>query len=99
MSHAGVNSPGRRSSTGVAPSWLGQPLRIENDKGGETRFREIVDSSPTLIHTGRPDGYLEFFNRTWLDFTGQPLEGLFGLKWASYVPPDGVRVFLWKLRT
>lgn len=45
MSHAGVNSSVCRSNTGVAPSWRGQPLRIESDKGGETSFREIVDSS------------------------------------------------------
>jgi len=99
MSHAGVNSPGRRSSTGVAPSWLGQPLRIENDKGGEASFREIVDSSPALIHTGRPDGYLDFFNRTWLDFTGQPLESLLGWKWTSYVHPEDVGAFVQKWRT
>jgi formate hydrogenlyase transcriptional activator len=99
MSHIGVNSPGRRSSTGVAPSWLGQPLRVENDKGGETSFREIVDSSPALIHTGRPDGSLDFCNRTWLDFTGQPLESLLGWKWTSYVHPEDVGAFVQKWRT
>src|SRR5579859_4816290 len=98
MSHAGVNSPGRRSSTGVAPSWLGQPLRIENDKGGEASFREIVDSSPALIHTGRPDGYLDFFNRTWLDFIGQPLESLLGWKWTSYIHPEDVEALVQKWR-
>jgi PAS domain-containing protein len=41
-------------------------------------FRQIVDSSPALLHTARPDGYIDFFNRTWLDFTGEPLEKLLG---------------------
>ena len=99
MSHAGVNSPVRRSSSSVAPSWLQQPLRAENDKAGETSFREIVDSSPALIHTGRPDGYLDFFNRTWLDFTGQSLENLLGWKWTSYVHPEDVGAFVQKWRT
>ena len=99
MSHAGVNSPVRRSSSGVAPSWLQQPLRAENDKAGETSFREIVDSSPALIHTGRPDGYLDFFNRTWLDFTGQSLENLLGWKWTSYVHPEDVGALVQKWRT
>ena len=99
MSHAGVNSPVRRSSSGVAPSWLQQPLRAENDKAGETSFREIVDSSPALIHTARPDGYLDFFNRTWLDFTGQSLENLLGWKWTSYVHPEDVGAFVQKWRT
>jgi hypothetical protein len=27
-------------------------------------FRQIVDSSPELLDTARPDGYLDFFNQT-----------------------------------
>jgi len=46
-------------------------------------LREVIDSSPALIHTARPDGYLDFFNRTWLDFVGQPLKCLLGWKWTS----------------
>ena len=30
----------------------------------------LVDSAPSLIHTGRPDGYLDFFNQTWLTYVG-----------------------------
>ena len=41
-------------------------------------LRQIVDSSPALLHTARPDGDLDFFNQTWLDFTGEPLEKLLG---------------------
>jgi hypothetical protein len=36
----------------------------------------IVDSAPALIHTGLPDGYLDFFNQAWLKYLGQPLEEL-----------------------
>ena len=46
-------------------------------------LRQIVDLSPALIHTARPDGYLDFFNRKWLDFTGQSLEKLLGWEWTS----------------
>src|SRR5882762_10534076 len=42
------------------------------------RFRQILDSSPALLHTGRPDGYLDFFNRTWCEFVGKPAEALHG---------------------
>jgi len=41
-------------------------------------FRQIVDSSRALLHAARPDGYLDFFNQTWLDFAGKPLEKLLG---------------------
>jgi hypothetical protein len=33
-------------------------------------LRELVDSLPALIHTGLPDGYLDFFNQRWLEFVG-----------------------------
>jgi hypothetical protein len=46
-------------------------------------LRQIIDSSPVLIHTARPDGYLDFFNRTWLEFVGQPLEKLLGWRWTA----------------
>jgi PAS domain S-box-containing protein len=51
-----------------------------------------------LIHTARPDGYLDFFNRTWLDFVGQPLKSLLGWKWTSWVHPEDIESFVQKWR-
>ena len=28
----------------------------------------LVDSIPALIHTARPDGYLDYFNQRWLEY-------------------------------
>ena len=28
----------------------------------------IFDSIPSLIHTARPDGYLDYFNQHWLEY-------------------------------
>jgi PAS domain S-box-containing protein len=53
-------------------------------------FRQIVDSSPALIHIAQPDGYIDFFNQTWLDFSGEPLEKLLGWGWTSYIHPEDV---------
>ncbi len=61
-------------------------------------FRQIVDSSPALLHTARPDGYLDFFNQTWLDFAGVPLEGLLGWGWTSCIHPEDVEAFVQKMR-
>jgi PAS domain S-box-containing protein len=62
------------------------------------RLRQILDSSPALIHTGTPDGYLDFFNRTWCEFVGKPVEELYGWKWTSCVHPDDIGVLLEKWR-
>jgi hypothetical protein len=59
---------------------------------------QIVDSSPALLHTARPDGYLDFFNQTWLDFTGEPLEKLLGWGWTSCIHPEDVEAFVRRMR-
>jgi PAS domain S-box-containing protein len=61
-------------------------------------FRQIVDSSPALIHTAGPDGQLDFFNRAWLNFIGQPLEKLLGWQWTSFIHPEDVEAFVQKWR-
>jgi len=64
----------------------------------DLNLRQVIDSAPALIHTARPDGYLDFFNRTWLDFVGQPLESLLGWKWTSWIHTEDVESFVQKWR-
>ena len=61
-------------------------------------FRQIIDSSPALLHTARPDGYLDFFNQTWLDFAGEPLEKLLGWGWTSCIHPEDVESLVQRMR-
>ena len=58
----------------------------------------LVDSAPSLIHTSRPDGYLDFFNQTWLRYIGRPLEDLQGWKWTAFIHPDDVEAIVEKWR-
>jgi PAS domain S-box-containing protein len=41
---------------------------VRGDQASELQL--LVDSAPSLIHTSRPDGYLDFFNQTWLTYMG-----------------------------
>ena len=52
--------------------------------------RLVLDSAPALIHTALPDGYLDFFNDSWLRYVGWPMENLVGWKWTQYIHPDDV---------
>ena len=88
----------RQTRIGLIAPYPLLPPQAENDKADGPNFRQIIDSSPALIHTGRPDGYLDFFNRTWLDFIGQPLESLLGWKWTSYIHPEDVEALVQKWR-
>src|SRR5580704_1479055 len=50
----------------------------------------LVDSAPSLIHTSRPDGHLDFFNQTWLRYVGQSLKDLEGWNWTEFIHPEDV---------
>jgi formate hydrogenlyase transcriptional activator len=53
-------------------------------------LRLIVDTTPALIHTGRPDGHLDYFNKGWLDFLGCSLDDVCGWRWTNVIHPDDV---------
>ena len=50
----------------------------------------LVDSIPALIHTARPDGYLDYFNKRWLEYLGVTLDDVTGWKWSAFVHPRDV---------
>src|SRR6266516_4130410 len=62
----------------------------------EDALRRAVDTTPAFIHTARPDGYLDSFNRGWLDFLGKSLEEVCGWKWTECVHPEDVATLIQK---
>ena len=56
----------------------------------EDHLRFVLDTTPALIHTGRPDGYLDYFNQSWLEYVGRSLEELQGWGWTASIHPDDV---------
>jgi PAS domain S-box-containing protein len=48
----------------------------------------LVDSIPALIHTARPDGYLDYFNKPWLEYLGATLEQVSGWNWKDFIHPE-----------
>ena len=61
-------------------------------------FQRLIDATPALIHTSLPDGYLDFFNQSWLEYVGRSLEDLQGWKWTAAIHPDDVEgiVEVWR---
>src|ERR1700722_18567783 len=58
----------------------------------------LVQLAPSLIHTSRPDGYLDFFNQSWLTFVSRSLEDLQGWKWTAFIHPDDLEGIVEKWR-
>ncbi len=51
----------------------------------EERFRKMADTAPVLIWMSGTDTLCNYFNQSWLNFTGRTLEQEFGNGWAEGV--------------
>lgn len=54
------------------------------------RFRHLADSMPQIVWTARPDGFLDYYNKQWYEFTGFE-EGYGDNSWQPILHPDDVR--------
>ena len=54
----------------------------------EKRLRLIVEQTPAMVWTMRPDSRLDFLNRTCMTFSGLPIEKLLDDGWLDSVHPD-----------
>lgn len=39
-------------------------------KDSEEKFRQLADLVPQVIWTAKPDGYVDYFNKRWYEYTG-----------------------------
>jgi PAS domain S-box-containing protein len=63
----------------------------------EELFRGMAETMPQIVWTSRPDGWLEYSNQRWLEYTGMNAEQTEGWGWASVLHPDDrqVAIDLW----
>ncbi len=50
-------------------------------------FKSVVDNVPELAWAARPDGYIEFFNQRWYEYTGATPQQMEGWGWRSVHDP------------
>src|SRR6267154_2125201 len=76
---------------------LNETLRVENTerrraeenvRRTEQELRLIIDNIPVLAARYRPDGTMDFRNKTWRDYTGLSQDNLEGNRWGSALHPD-----------
>jgi PAS domain S-box-containing protein len=60
----------------------------ERLRESEAKFQAIANSIDQMIWSTRPDGYHDFFNQRWYDYTGVPEGSTDGAGWADIFHPD-----------
>jgi PAS domain S-box-containing protein len=75
------------------------PIMASSGQGYERLNAQLlVDSIPALIHTARPDGYLDYFNKPWLEYLGVALDKVTGWNWTAFVHPEDLEGIVAKWR-
>ncbi|RYF75335.1 MAG: PAS domain S-box protein, partial [Cytophagaceae bacterium] len=54
----------------------------------EAYFRQLSDNVPAMIWTTQPDGYCNYLNKQWYDFTGQTKSEAEGYGWLDGTHPE-----------
>jgi PAS domain S-box-containing protein len=54
------------------------------------RFRFMAESMPQKIFTARPDGYMDYLNRQWFEYTSLSFDQMTGSNWTQVIHPDDV---------
>ena len=54
----------------------------------EGLFRTLADTLPQMVWSTRPDGYHDYYNRRWYEFTGMPEGSTDGEGWNEMFHPD-----------
>ena len=54
----------------------------------EKDFRDLTDSIHQLVWVTRADGYHEYYNQRWYDYTGLPIGSMHGYDWNAVMHPD-----------
>lgn len=54
----------------------------------EARFEVLADAMPHMVWSTLPDGYHDYFNSRWYEFTGVPTGSTDGARWKEMFHPD-----------
>src|SRR5262249_9198333 len=54
----------------------------------EAQFQALVENLPGLAWTARPDGYIDFYNQRWYEYTGASFQEMQASGWEKVHQPD-----------
>ncbi|TWO71743.1 PAS domain S-box protein [Caenimonas sedimenti] len=81
--HAFIRDVAERTRIATQRSRAEKALR-----DSEARFRTIADAMPQMVWSTLPDGYHDYYNQQWYDFTGAAPGTTDGESWNGMFHPD-----------
>jgi PAS domain S-box-containing protein len=57
-------------------------------RASEEQYRSLADLIPGVVWTARADGWIDYANKFWFDFTGMTVENTYGSGWTIALHPD-----------
>lgn len=66
----------------------GQRAARARAEASEETFRTFIDNLPDLAWTALPDGYIDFYNRRWYEYTGTTFAQMQGWGWETVHDPE-----------
>ena len=93
--HMAVRAVPVLDKVGEIREWVGLHTDVTEQKQAdvairesEARYRGLADAMPQIVWATKPDGYHEFYNRQWYEYTGLDFEHTKGEGWNSVFHPD-----------
>ncbi|HEX2134432.1 MAG TPA: PAS domain-containing protein [Microvirga sp.] len=77
-----------RADTDAATCIAARPGDRLASQDNDSQFRLLAESMPQLVWTTRPDGWHDYFNGRWYEFTGLDPDLSLGEGWSSVIHPD-----------
>jgi PAS domain S-box-containing protein len=74
----------------VAPIAHEESTKAEDRLRLKESLRLVIETTPALVHSALPDGFLDFFNRRWLEYLGVSLKDVQGWGWTAVIHPEDV---------
>jgi PAS domain S-box-containing protein len=76
------------AATVLVLMWAAYQFRMLQVQRESRRLRDVIETIPAYVWSALPDGFVDFINRRWLEFSGFTLDQSMGWGWADALHPE-----------
>ena len=70
---------------------LGGPQQVEREAIARKQVAEVAEAMPQMVWTSRADGFLDYYNDRWYEYTGMPRDVGGDKSWKSIIHPEDLQ--------